>query len=372
MRVIEREVILSRWHVYHSKLDSFSSVTKKMYFAKYIRGNYLYFSSAEKKEDLENNFEKIKFYGKELPPIHPGTNDQSTETPEDIDIPQMELEHELEIKKYDTITLQKDEYGNEQLQKLSMYELYVEFYKENTNLIYFNTGYDVNQLLKEVEKIHDLLRELKLVNVDSKVPIVVEDPFFYTGTSLSDESLITAFYGDVVEEGLSWVTDVENFRIKIEEDPKMFKPLILFDHDGLRTKRKVVAYQDKIHPLYDVYNAFKYNKNPTGNGFYLDTASPTGIGYTYVSVEAENTIKLEELDKVVWGMYFKGWHTCNWNEGRISVKLDNGILYENGTPIGIVNSGSLEINLPEYVQKAISVDKEVSRMGIKYKPFVIF
>jgi predicted Zn-dependent protease len=169
---------------------------------------------------------------------------------------------------------------------------------------------------------------------------------------------------------LSWASNFEGFKIKIEEDPKMFKPYVLFDDDGLPTRKKVIV-SSTLNPLFDVYFACKYGKDPTGNGFYLHLEAPNGIGYTYLSFEAEEKRKLEEFDRAIWGLYFNGWHTCLWSEGKINVKLDHGILYENGTPAGIVSAASLDLDLKEYTKKAVSIDHEVSQYGIKFKPFVV-
>jgi len=365
MRIVERTYNSIEWWFKDSKLINYKQNNIKRYFARYVKNGYLYYSFAENIKDINNNFEKIKFYKDELPPLCPGENIQVVDTPDNLDIPAIDIEHELLIRKEDVYITHKDEEGNEQYQALSVFTLNVDFYKDDKVIPFSNSNIDLKTLIKELEEFYNLIKDLNSVKIsDAEIPIIIGDTNFY-------DNLVSGLYGDTIEENMSWVTGTNKFDIEIKEDPTLFKPYILYDHDGLCTKRKNIVSNNVINPLYDVYFAYKYNKEPTGNGFYLDTGSPNGIGYTYLSIEAKNKINLEELDKAIYGLLFIGWHTCNWFEGLVDVKLNNGILYENGTPTGLVFSGSLKLCLSEYIPNAISIDTEINKKGIRYKPFLV-
>lgn len=150
--------------------------------------------------------------------------------------------------------------------------------------------------------------------------------------------ILSATTAQTIEEKRSFLhnkinKNVFSEKLTLKEKPyeNYFLSSQAIDDEGVSTKEKFIFDKGVFKkPIYDLYNALKYEKSPSGNGFFSNNYSAK---YTNVILDKGNlNIKniISKTKKGIMVFQLLGFHTNKINTSEFSLTLALGKEIENG------------------------------------------
>lgn len=282
----------------------------------------------------------------------------------DFEWPKKVLSERRIGKYYESSLSFLDNHGTEFFSDGNYVYLNTEIALEDRVISYENASLNPNYLVEDISNnINEMLEVPKTpIKVSGKQDVVL----FIRETANFLDLVLNGLHGDYIEEKNTWSWDKFGKKvfsdITVVEDPnaKLIERTII-DDDGVKVKKKMLIKDGTfLTPVYDYFTAKKYDKESTGNGFFVPDDSH-GIDFTNIIVDGKEKYDLENC---IVAYDIMGYHTCDENSGKITLGISLGALVKRGEMKGLVRDLNIVGSIEDLIKNA-AITKE-KKMFFRY------